>query len=391
VNPIDVFFDENHVGKLIVRDRSSTFIYSEGWMSNGFAIAPSMPIDRQESHAIGIHSIFSDAAPDRWGRKLIERKLARHRVSEGEYLLGVSDVLRMGALRFSLNEGKSFEGSDTRIPPMSVLPRFMYLTNAMMRGEDCDYSDLISNVSLGGARAKIVVCDENSQWLAKIPQIHDQDDVEGWEYLCLKLAKEAGMNVPECSLHGDKKHHTLLLKRFDRGNQGNRQGNRIHYMSAMTLMDLKDGDKSTYVDLAFEIADKIGAACLPELYQRMLFNICVSNVDDHLRNHGFLFQNEKWQLSPLFDVTISRQPYGSSHALSINGEDPDDFKTALSVCEYFSLDQYEAVIMLSDMIEKVSNWQKMAESFGLSGIHKMSDSIFIQEAKNAIVNPSPCK
>jgi len=379
---MNVYIDGKHVGDLIIRERSSTFMYSAEWMKNGFPISPDMPVHIKNHHAVGIHGIFSDASPDRWGRKLIERKVGRSNVSEQAYILGVSDKLRLGALCFSLDGGKTFESREDKIPPLSSLPKFLRLTEAIMKGEEHDYSELISNASLGGARAKIVVIDNNNQWIAKVPQIYDQGDVEGWEYVCLQLASNADITVPECSLHGDKRNHTLLIKRFDREGE-----KKVHYMSAMTIMGLKDGDQSSYTDLAFEITDKIGPAWLPELYRRMLFNIMVSNTDDHLRNHGFLYQ-DGWRLSPAFDITISDRPYGTAHALRLNGEDNDDFVTALLISEYFGLSRKKAIIILSDMIENVSQWRSIATTAGLSNIDGMSESIFIQEAIDAIEHVS---
>jgi len=375
---MDVFIENQHVGELIIRDKSSTFIYTDEWQHSGFSIAPNLSLDIKEHHVAGLHGIFSDAAPDRWGRKLIERKHEGAYVSEQDYLLGVSDKLRLGALRFSLDGGKTFEGKGDAIPPLTSLPKFKQLCDAMMRGEEHDYSELISNASLGGARAKIIVTDHNAQYIAKVPQIYDQGDVEGWEYVCLKLAHEVGIAVPPCTLHGDNNNHTLLLRRFDRD-----AGHKIHYMSAMTLMGLKDGDDSTYIELAFEITDKIGPQCLAELYRRMLFNILVSNTDDHLRNHGFLYQ-DGWVISPAFDITMSNRPYGSNHALRLNGEDRDDFDTAIDICEYFGLNKKQAVSILLEVIEASEQWQSIAAYAGVSGASRVSQNIFLVEARAAI-------
>lgn len=375
---MDVFIAKQHVGELIIRDKSSTFIYTSEWQSNGFSIAPNLPISIKEHHVAGIHGIFSDAAPDRWGRKLIERKHEGGYVSEQDYILGVSDKLRLGALRFSLDGGKTFEGKEDKIPPLTSLPKFKVLTDAMMRGEEHDYSELISNASLGGARAKIIVTDHNEQYIAKIPQIYDQDDVEGWEYVCLQLASKAGIDAASCTLHGGSNSHTLLLNRFDRD-----AGHKVHYMSAMTLMGLKDGDDSTYIELAFEITDKIGPQCLAELYRRMLFNILVSNTDDHLRNHGFLYQ-DGWGISPAFDITISNRAYGSNHGLRLNREDRDDFETAINICEYFGLNQRQAVAMLSQVIAASEQWQSIAASAGVRGASRVAQNIFLAEAKTVV-------
>jgi len=375
---INVFMRYRHIGDLIMREKSSTFIYCDAWMRDGFAIAPNMPVHVKEHHVAGIHGIFSDSSPDRWGRKLIQHKMGKIRISEQECILGVADPLRQGALRYSLDGGNTFEGQENRIPPVSSLPKFIRLTEAIMKGEDHDYSELISNASLGGARAKIIVLDGDRQWIAKIPQIYDQDDIEGWEYVCLSLARKVGITVPDCSLHGNKNSHTLLIERFDRNGE-----QRLHYMSAMTLMGLHDGDECTYIDLAFEIANQMGPKCLPELYQRMLLNIMLSNTDDHLRNHGFLYSHG-WQLSPAFDITISPRPYASTHALRLNGEDPDSFKTALAMHDFFGLSRKQANSMLADMIKVVSQWHSVAGHAGLLHIQEMAEHIFIQEARESL-------
>jgi len=375
---MDIFIANQHVGELIIRDKSSTFIYTSAWQNSGFSIAPNLPIHSKEHHVAGVHGIFTDAAPDRWGRKLIERKHQGGYVTEQDYILGVSDHLRLGALRFSLDGGKTFEGQEDKIPPLTSLAKFKRLTDAMMRGEEHDYSELISNASLGGARAKIIVTNNHEQFIAKVPQIYDQGDVEGWEYVCLKLAAKAGIDAALCTLHGDSHNHTLLLSRFDR-----KMAEKIHYMSAMTLMGLKDGDDSTYIELAFEITDKIGPQCLAELYRRMLFNILVSNTDDHLRNHGFLYQ-DGWKISPAFDITMSNRPYGSNHALRLNGEDRDDFETAINICEYFGLSKGQALAILSEVIEAAEQWESFAASAGVRGAARVAQNIFLAEGKAVV-------
>jgi len=377
---LNVFMDDRHVGDLVMREQSATFIYNDAWINDGFPVSPDMPMNIKEHHAAGIHGIFSDSSPDRWGRRLIQRKLGKTRLSEQAYILGVSDRLRQGALRFSLDGGNTFEGQENRIPKVTSLPKFIRLSEAMMKGEDHDYSELISNASLGGARAKIIVLDGDTQWIAKIPQIYDQEDIEGWEYVCLKLARKAGIMAPACSLHGNAHSHTLLVERFDRD-----AGKRIHYMSAMTLMGLKDGDACTYIDLAFEVVNKIGPECLPELYKRMLFNIMVSNTDDHLRNHGFLYHNG-WHLSPVFDLTISHRSYAFSHALRLDGEAPDNFMTALSIHDYFGLSKRQAMGMLSDMAKQLLQWRVVAAQSGIANVESISDYFFIQEALDALAN-----
>lgn len=375
---MNIFYGDKKVGDLFIKGKSSTFMHDEVWMQSGFSICPGMPLFQKEHYAPGLHGIFSDLAPDRWGRKLIKKDLQGRSVThitEEHYLLGVSDNLRQGALRLSNDEGQTFLDKDDQVPPFSSLPTFTAMAEAIMRGEEHDFSELFSNVSLGGARAKFIVMDNGRQMLAKVPQFTDSDDVEGWEYVCLKLAEAIGIRTVPCSIHGDRQHHALLMDRFDRAGD-----DRIHYMSAMTLMGLKDGDESTYVDLAFTITSEIGEVDLTELYKRMLLNIMVSNVDDHLRNHGFLHENGEWRLSPVFDVTVSGASYGSDHALRINGTDPDTFETAINVASFFGLSEKQAKTILADIARKAGSWRSIAAQAGLSGIEGHAGHFFIEDA-----------
>ncbi len=373
---MDVYMEDRHVGRLIIHEKSSLFIYSKDWIAHGFPITPSMPLNVREHYAVGVHGIFTDTTPDSWGRKLIQRFQGGY-ISEQDYILRVSDQLRLGALRFSLDGGMTYEGKGKGVPSVSSLTHFKLLVDAMMRGEGHDYSELVSNVSLGGARAKLVVCDDDKMYLAKIPQITDNHDVEGLEYICLELAASVGINTTKSMLYGSEGKQTLLLERFDR-----HEDSRIHYMSAMTLMGLKDGESCTYVELALEVADKVSSHCLQELYKRMLLNILVGNTDDHLKNHGFLYIGGRWQLSPAFDITMSKRPYGANHALRINGCEPDTFDTALDVAEYFSLDNIDAQ---SIMIEMAGKAQKVllgnATCKKIIKKQRVVDYVFINEIK----------
>jgi len=378
---MDVFMHGLRVGQLIIRDRSSTFMYDEDWKKEGFPLSPDLPLSMTEHHTHGLFGIFRDSAPDRWGRKLIERRNPGKYLSDKDYLLGVSDLMRLGALRFSTDGGRSFQNIKCNVPSLRSLPRFKYLIDAMMRGEVCDYSELIDSVSLGGARAKVTIADNGQQYLAKIPQINDIHDVEGWEYVCLTLAAQVGIDTASCTLYGDQNSHTLLLKRFDR-----KKEQRIHYMSAMTLMGLEDGDTSSYIELAVEINDKIGGNCLDELYKRMIFNVLVSNTDDHLRNHGFLYNENSgiWNIAPAFDITISGKEYGANHALRLDNENPDTFETAINIAPYFNLDKSQALSMLNDMVNIVKK--------NLNGVvfqtrirdTDLTDFVYMKEARHTL-------
>ncbi|MDX8396489.1 MAG: type II toxin-antitoxin system HipA family toxin [Mariprofundaceae bacterium] len=363
------------VGTLFFNRNTFTFGYAEEWTQQGFPLTPIMPLDSKTHYSKGLHPIFSDVAPDRWGRKLIDKKLveAGHKgtVLEQHYLLELSDEMRMGALRFSFDGGKTFMGVKDDILPITALAKFVRLTDAMINGEVKDYTVLFSNVSLGGARAKLMIQDQDKRFkLAKLPQPNDVDDVEGWEFVLLRLAENAGIDVPVTSLHGDKTQHALLLERFDR--DGDR---RIHYMSAMTLLEMSDGDSddSSYVDLADAMSSICEVSCIKQLFRRMVFNVMCGNVDDHLRNHGFLYIDGIWKLSPAFDMTPC-DDYGSQHALHVYDKNtPDTFETIMVCCEHFGLHRDEALEIISKVAEAVSGWREIAKANEVRGINYMGN------------------
>jgi len=368
------------VGTLFFQRNTFTFSYAKGWMAHGFPISPSMPLENETFYSHGLPPIFSDVAPDRWGRKLIETKLRREghqgQVLDQHYLLQLSDCSRMGALRFSFDNGETFIDTNDDIPPVSSLPKFIHLTDAMINGEQDDYSELISNVSLGGARAKIMVKDSDGK-LAKLPQPNDMVDVEGWEYVLIQLAREAGIQVVSATLHGDQKRHALLLARFDRDGE-----QRLHYMSAMTLLELRDGDSSdaSYVDLANAMSASCDDHDLSQLYRRMVFNLMCGNVDDHLRNHGFLYRDGIWRLAPAFDMTLCGS-YGEQHQLHVYDKNrPDMIETALDVHAYFQLEQDQALEITREVAVAVSRWEQVAKRAEVRGIANQRGRLGWQDA-----------
>lgn len=369
------------VGTLFFNRNTFTFSYAPEWVAHGFPISPLMSLEEGTFYSQGLHPIFSDVAPDRWGRKLIEKKFLKQgrkgQVLDQHFLLELSDKLRMGALRFSVNGGKTFVGEDIDIPPVSSLPKFIHLTDAMINGDAEDYSELISNVSLGGARAKIMVKDDDGTFkLAKLPQPNDTNDVEGWEFVLIQIAKQAGIEVPVANLHGDRKRHALLLKRFDRDGE-----QRIHYMSAMTLLGRHDGatEDASYVDLADAISSYCDESGLHQLYRRMVFNLMCGNVDDHLRNHGFLLVDGVWKLAPAFDVTPCGS-YGDQHQLHVyDKSSPDIIDTALEYHSHFNLNKVQAREIIRDVADALSKWEQVAEKNNVRGVDDIRNKFYLQE------------
>lgn len=330
--------------------------------------------------------IFLDSSPDRWGRTLMDRReaaIARSEVRqpknlfETDYLLGVYDGHRMGAIRFKDSVDGPYLNNKTNMatPPWTSIRE---LEQASLKLEE-DTGDDAENLkwinllltpgsSLGGARPKASVIDRHNElWIAKFPSLQDDRDIGGWEKVAYELAGNVGINVPE-SVTGKfySKKHTFLTKRFDRTSQGER----IHFASAMTLLGHTDGTNYTsgasYLDLA-EFIMQNGAspdADLEELWRRIVFYISISNTDDHLRNHGFLLTDKGWTLSPAYD--INPVPTGTGLSLNISTTDNAlSIDLALEVAEYFRVSDQMATGIISVIQSEVSKWESIAEKVGI--------------------------
>ena len=300
----------------------------------------------------GIFGFLSDVAPDRWGRKLIRRKEKRE-LSESDFLLGVCDATRQGALRLKLDKDGPFVSDDTKdaAPPWTTLRK---LESAALHIDADDHGgeeerwvrDLFApGSSLGGARPKAnVTSPDGSVWIAKFPSVKDDWDVGLKEYEASVLARKAGLLVPETQCKKlSKAGTTFFSKRFDRNGD-----ERVHYASAMTMIGAKDGEENhSYLEIAEFIAahsvDPI--ADLHELWGRMAFSTIIGNTDDHLRNHGFLLTERGWRLSPMFDVNPN--PHGGVSALDI-GDLFDD-------SEYYRLTKKEAKQRYDEMYSLIKD------------------------------------
>ncbi|MDR1016910.1 MAG: type II toxin-antitoxin system HipA family toxin [Coriobacteriales bacterium] len=274
----------------------------------------------------GLPASFEDSAPDRWGRNLIRKRLAGRSLDDLDYLLGVSDVTRQGALRFKTAVDEPFEHPDSRVPKLVALPKLMEAAQSVELA-DKDAADAVKylleagSASLGGARPKAAVTDGDSLYLAKFPHVHDSYDVIGEEYQALCKAAALGLEVPEVRLVKISGASVLLSKRFDRAAGGRRVG----YMSALTLLGVRNGETRDYLDIA-EAIPAISAdatADLHELFSRIAFTILLNNTDDHLRNHGFLHGADGWRLSPMFDVNPDHD-LAKSRTTTIGGSSTQD-------------------------------------------------------------------
>ena len=333
--------------------------------------------------------VFADASPDRWGRRLMRRRLERAqragqvgkavRLHESDYLLGVHDAFRVGALRFRLDDTGDFLDNrhGAAAPPFVQLRELEAASLALESDEDNTSAAgdewlrmlIAPGGSLGGARPKASVLDPNEHlWIAKFPSVRDEHDVGAWELVVHTLARSSALHVPESlARRFANPHHTFLVKRFDR----TAEGRRLHFASAMTLTSHKDGDDAStgasYLEIARVLIDH-GAqtdADLRELWSRIVFNLLVSNTDDHLRNHGFILVPGKgWRLSGAYDMN----PTPESHGLKLNISEVDnamDLDLVRSVAPYFRVATKTANEIIESSQAVVKQWPKIAGSLGV--------------------------
>lgn len=367
-----------------------SFEYDKEWLSRNklqLNLDPElMPFTgRQFPTGKNIFGIFADASPDRWGRVLMnkrERLLAERenrkpaKLHDSDYLLGVYDETRMGGIRFKLvvDEPYLSDDKETAAPPWASL-RSLEEASRNFENDENGITDKWLNQlirpgsSLGGARPKATVMDPKGQlWIAKFPSKNDDSDTGAWEKVVHDLAEMCGLNVPEAKVEKySKLGSTFLVKRFDRDGE-----KRIHFASAMTLLGKTDGasaaDGTSYLDIAGFIK-AYGAnpkADLIELWKRILFNMAVTNTDDHLRNHAFVFTAKGWILSPLYDV--NPVPYGDELSLLVDDEDNRiSVDLAVQTAPRFGISEKDALGYVKDILTTVrDNWEKLAKEYGLS-------------------------
>ena len=331
--------------------------------------------------------IFLDSSPDRWGRVLMQRREAQQAQAdardvrtlyESDYLLGVYDGHRMGALRFRLSDDGPFldDQENLAAPPWARLRDLEYasqqLENDNAESQD-DYHKWLNMLiapggSLGGARPKASVLDEDGHpWIAKFPSRRDEYNVGKWEFLVCKLAREAGIEMAEAQvLNYSGEYDTFLTKRFDR----TEDGERLHFASAMTLLGKKDGDSAntgvSYLDLV-EFLIRNGAQTdtdLEQLWRRIVFYVCISNTDDHLRNHGFMLTDKGWVLSPAYDIN----PVATGGGLSLNISKDDnrpELDLVASVAPYFRISDERAREIIQEVISAVQCWRGHAKKLSI--------------------------
>lgn len=301
------------------RGVTTTFTYASSYLSgNGNQpIDPALPLFSGNQYLSRVPGAFSDSAPDRWGRNLLVRRERQAAVEERraartfddvDFLLGVNDETRQGALRYSIPGEDVMLSPRTDVPRLVALPELLRASDEVAAdGEDAAaYKRLLAagTASLGGARPKAaVMLSDGTLGIAKFPHQQDSRDVMAWECVALDLAESAGIDAPRRRLVKVGDRHVLLLARFDRSGAG-AAAERVGYMSAMTMLEETDGASGDYVDIAERLADFSAAlrADRRALVDRVILSIALHNTDDHLRNHGLLEALGGWRWSPVFDV-----------------------------------------------------------------------------------------
>jgi len=366
------------------RTESASFTYIGDYLAapGAYALDPTLPLTSgtlQTPTGMNLFGTLSDCAPDRWGRTLVkkhEAALARaegratRQLGEIDYLLGVRDDLRQGALRFRRSGGPFLAPEDHGVPALTDLPALLDLA-ARAEDETADLSDLQRLIrvgsSLGGARPKAHVRDLSGRIaIAKFPSARsDTWDVMAWEKVALDLAHAAGVVVPPSRLLNLAGRNVVVVDRFDRSSAGERIG----YVSAMTMLEANDGDQRSYLEIADVIEQRSlsARAELAQLWRRMAFTVLISNTDDHLRNHGFLHDGaDAWRLAPAFDLNPDPAPGPKLLSTTIDFDrDEADIAVVMEVAEQFRLDKAQAAFVLGEVVDSVSSWRRVAGRHGL--------------------------
>ena len=369
--------------------KSFSFEYDQAWLKTKeqFLIDPDIgwfsgqqfPVQKEN------FGIFLDSMPDTWGRTLMKRRESQiakeenrnaNKLYDIDFLLGVFDESRMGAIRYKTDPNGPFLdfNQDFPTPPWSSIKELQHSVEIIESEKESSEVKkwlailMAPGSSLGGARPKANILDENKHpWIAKFPSKNDTINKALWEYLAYQLAKACDIEMAESKIQKVAgRYHTFFTKRFDR-----LAGERIHFASAMTMTGnneetIKDSTPC-YLDLA-EFIQYSGCNIerdLHQLWRRIVFNISISNTDDHMRNHGFLLQADGWQLSPAYDINPSIDKDG----LAINIDTDNnalDFDLAMSVGEYFQLNNQQMKTILDELLGAVSNWKTFAKNIGIS-------------------------
>lgn len=383
--------EDIRIGKLWAHHRngreSAAFEYDKTWLHHPerFALEPALMLTEGTFHTKAGMSVFGaigDSAPNQWGRELMRRAAMAKAESENatpktlfeiDYLLGVSDEARQGALRFSYESSPLLflsSKNQAAIPPLIYLPKLLSATeHCLENNENAEELNLlwVPGSSLGGARPKVSIRDrDTSLAIAKLPRHDDVFNTVLWEATALTLAKQAGIHVPVWRVETVLENPVLILQRFDRNHN-----HRIPYISAMGMLGAQVNEPHSYLEIAYVLA-QYGAAPeqdMAELWRRMVFTIMISNTDDHLRNHGFIYERYRgWRLSPVFDINPTPtevKPHVLTTAIDFL-HTAASLETALAVAKDFRLSLAQARAIIKEVSIAVRTWRDVALSLGVS-------------------------
>lgn len=377
-----------HIGSLSRGDRGSVrFAYEPAWLkhAHAFPLDPELDLTSGEFYPGNSNfGVFMDSCPDRWGQILMKRREAVHAKEEGrtprslgpwEFLLGVQDCTRMGALRFSHPGVQEFLSDEAlSAPPVARIAELQAIAFELSRRQHNNLEKMkewlkvlvAPGSSLGGARPKAnLINEDGSLWIAKFPAADDESDIAIWEKLLHDLAVRCGIKVPEARImQVGNGYHTFLVKRFDRN-----LAQRRFFTSAMTMLGRADSEDASYLELAEFIATygeaEHIAIDLEELFTRVAFNVATGNRDDHLRNHGFIRSPSGWRLAPAFDVNPSFKKDEHVLALDLYNRHPD-MDIVVATAEYYRLNSKRAKEIVERVSGIVNSWRSLAKKHGLS-------------------------
>ncbi len=410
---VDIAGTPHLAERLLARVRkgreSATFEYHPDWLeyADRFSLEPALTLGPGPFHTPSGKPLFGtigDSAPDRWGRVLMRRAERRRAERAGEtprtlmeidYLLMVDDEARQGALRFASEEGGPFlaEHEAARIPPLIDLPLLLSAAEHVV-GDTDSFDDLrlllAPGSSLGGARPKASVRDRDGHLaIAKFPHKDDEINTVLWEAVALRLAAKAGIPVPEWRIERVMQKPVLLLRRFDRI-----QGQRIPFLSAMSMLGASDNESRSYLEFV-DALRRVGASPkqdMHELWRRIVFNILISNTDDHLRNHAFLYTGPYgWRLAPAYD--LNPVPTDIKPRILTTAIDLDDGSAslglAMSVIGYFEWDEGKARAIAAEVGQAVATWREEAAQLSLTRaeIDRMASAFEHEDLRAALSIP----
>ena len=364
------------------------FQYDEAWLAHPqrFDIDPDLSLDQSVFHpnpVQGNFGVFLDSSPDRWGQTLMKRREAMEAKDDGrqartlyawDYLIGVQDQTRQGALRFKYPDSNVFLAAHAlSAPPVAELAELENIARQLSDKKIDDLDNLrkwlrvlvAPGASLGGARPKANFTEQDgSLWIAKFPAKDDERDIGAWEMLAHTLATRAKIQMPKAKLLKlSSDYRTFAVKRFDR--QG---GRRIHYASAMTMLKQVSSDDASYLDIAQFIMTRGAMGFikdnLAQLFRRVVFNVAISNRDDHLRNHGFILMPDGWRLSPSFDLNPNIDK--AEHALNLDiSDNRASLESVISTAPYYELSTDQAALIMNEVLEVTRQWEGVAKTLAI--------------------------